>query len=1049
MRLPHSYPRRVVLGSALLMAFMTQLACAQEQGPGHDDGWFASQLRRYRSYPHLQQAFHLMQKNRLEEAAQHLEQTISIDPDNRDARRAYLDVLIRQQRYRDAVEQANFYLAHWPRSTRVRMTRAYVLERTGMRAIAVRDYDAVYRNTHARLADRARAASAVAEWALEQNEPRQALPALDLALRFSDTAALHLQRGHALAALGRLPEAGRAYRRALSGARKPDEQLAALHDLADLALGQKDTAGALPYLERASALAPQDAQTSHQLTQAYFALGRYDDAARVAQAQLGRSGAPDDAYLLGTVHTARHAPAEAAAAYAQAARSADPDLRGKALLALGYSDQAAGQSAAARNAFAQAARLPGGRAAARELQAMRSPPAAKNAEPPSQVVQAQLLASEAYAALAADHAALAEDLFKQALALDEHSLWRAQLAEVYRQEGDLTQARDTLAALPQPDISQLRELATISLELGDQRGGLALLGRVARQSNDARDYLRLGRAALRDGQNALALQAYRVSQAKISELAPAEQDALLGELGYAYLRNGQDANALETLDAAYSRVPSFALALELANLEQRQGDVDAARKRLDALDAASLSTQQKQIWYATRANLARRAGEPAASMALLREGVQVAPNASLHYQLGLAALAANDRMLARDQLSQVRRLDPDNWSAALQLGYVCQALHDLACAIDAFEQVAQQHPDVGGLAEALAYAYTEQGDNDRAVSWFKRAIDRIDEQAANRRQQPPPPQQQADHGKPAEPQVSFRKVSYRPAPPPPSTAPDANQAPLQDTQASPQDDSEQASADQAAKREALRQQIATMTRDWQLNAYQSVRNSEDQQGAGRAVGSGALLSQGGLEFQMPVPGLGYQDGKILQLESRLLWSNHPGTLAIDSKTLQGTLGLAYKPFKDQDGYLRLERLVRVGDQSQNNWLLHASWGMSDGWGWNPVKSHWNYSTVYVDAGVLLQHEQTRSLYMEARQGHAFAVAERTVLTPHLVLAGRVQRPDATRVSYIEAGAGLSLKTGFNGSRYVAERSSLELLLQYRKPIATRAGGWALSLAAQF
>lgn len=1035
-------PRSAAIGSALLVAFVTQVASAQPQPPRHandDDGWFASQLRRYRSYPHLQQAFNLIRENRLEEAARQLAQTIAIDPDNRGACIAYLDVSLRQQRYGEAIAQANRYLSRWPGDAQAIMVRAQARGRMGKPAEAMGDYESVYRDGKAAPSDRALAAHALANWAMSRNQPEQALGPLDLALRYSDTPALRLLQAQALAALTRIPEAERAYQRALSNTRKPDERLAALRGLANLALQGGSTAKALPYLKRVNALAPRDQQARRQLVHAYFALGRYDDAAREAQALLERSGSAEDAYLLGTVQTARHAPSEAIAAYENAAHTADSALRAKALLSLGYSARATGQEKVARAAFAQAQALPGGEAATLELRAMRGAASVKKtpAQAPAPLLdvqsRARLLAADAYTALQQDQTVRARNLFERALTLGDQRQWRAQLAEVYRHEGDLARARQTLAMIAQPDVAQLRQLAAISLEMDDAPAGLDFLGRAARQSNDARDYLGLGRAALEARQDGVALQAYRVAQAKMGELEPAEQDALLAELGYAYLRNGQDARALETLAAVYRRVPTFALALELANLERQQGALAAARERLAALDGARLSLEQKQIWYATRADLARQAAEPAARIDLLREAVQVAPNASLHYQLGLAALDVDDRRLAREQLLAVRRLDPDNWSAALQLGYVCQAVHDLPCAVDAFEAVARLHPQVDGLAEAIAYAYTELGDNDRAVAWFKRAIDRIDAQAT-------PPRNHANRPESApRPQPVFQKVGYRlPAP-----------VTLTDQDPLPQDPTAGASGQQIEKREALRQQIGAMTRSWQLNGYQSVRNGENQQGAGRAVGSGALFSQGGLEFQMRVPGLGYQDGRILQLESRLLWGNHPGTLAIDRETLQGTLGIAYKPFKEQDGYLRLERLVKIGSQAQNNWLLHASWGTSDGWGWNPVRSHWNYSTLYVDAGVMLQHEQTRSLYAEARQGRAFAIADRTMLTPHLVLAGRAQRPDPTRVSYVEAGAGLSLKTGFNGSRYVAERSSVEVLLQYRKPISSQGGGWALSLAAQF
>jgi tetratricopeptide (TPR) repeat protein len=765
---------------------------------------------------------------------------------------------------------------------------------------------------------------------------------------------------------------------------------------------------------------------------------QYPEAASRAQALFSKSASPADAFLLGTILAAQGQHAQAQAAYAKAALADAPELRVKALLAEGHSAQAAGNAAVAQLAFARAARLPGSQKAARDLastQVRGRPAAAADSAP----VRAQRLAEQAYAALASTQSSRAQQLFEQALRLRDDPAWRTQLALAYREQGNLTRARDTLAALQNPSVEQLQQLAAVLFETGDAEGGVQTLGKAARASDRAADYLRLARAAAGASFDGVALQSYRVAQSKIAELPASDQGGLLAELGYSHLRKGELEPAHELLAAAYERTPSSPIAIDIASLEERLGRLDAARSRLARLDGNGLSAQEKQLWYATRARLAQSAGDADEALALLERTVAESPTSALHHQIGLTALAAGKPALAREHLDKARLLDPGNWSADMQLGYLCQSQQDLTCAIAAFERAAAIRTNAPGLAESLAYSYTRQGNNERAVAWFKKAIDAIDAADAT----------DATDATDVKGPGWMQRVSYRgpytpaAAPAIPASADRSQSQPQQEQQAQDQEQ------DREIKREALRQQVGTLERQWQLNGYQSHRRRGTQLGDAGIVGGGVIPSQGGLELQVRAPGIGYRDGRIVQLETRLLWGTQPGKLTIDRDTLQGTLGLAVKPFKNLDAFLRVERLVKIGDQSQNNWLVHGSWGAADGWGWHPTKTHWNYSTVYVDAGVMLQNEKTRSVFVEARQGRSFTIASKTVLTPHVVLAMRGQRPDPLKESYVEVGAGVNLKTQFNGSKYVAERSNFEISLQYRKPIAHRPGGLMLTGAVQF
>ena len=183
--------------------------------------------------------------------------------------------------------------------------------------------------------------------------------------------------------------------------------------------------------------------------------------------------------------------------------------------------------------------------------------------------------------------------------------------------------------------------------------------------------------------------------------------------------------------------------------------------------------------------------------------------------------------------------------------------------------------------------------------------------------------------------------------------------------------------------------------------------------------------------------------------ARTLWSNKPDALAPDGKSLQGALGVRYKPMRSQDLYLSAERLIKMGDASRDDWLLRASWGWTDGYDIQPGRDHWNYTSVYLDVGRFLKSPASTAVFAEARQGRTFRVGDDVLFTPHLVATTRRQSPDADNRSYSEVGAGVSLRYLFGATRYESHRGNLEVLLQYKKGVEREGSGFALTTVWSF
>jgi hypothetical protein len=250
--------------------------------------------------------------------------------------------------------------------------------------------------------------------------------------------------------------------------------------------------------------------------------------------------------------------------------------------------------------------------------------------------------------------------------------------------------------------------------------------------------------------------------------------------------------------------------------------------------------------------------------------------------------------------------------------------------------------------------------------------------------------------------------------------------------------------------EQMRSEVQRLTRRFNLVLYQAWRsNTQPVRTSPSVFGQGVIPSQGGLELAYQPPVIGLHDERIFQIFGRFLWSTEPRSLKVDDDSLQGSVGIRYKPLKSLNAYLSAERLFKIGQQAENNWLLRVTYGWDQGARLKIGESLWNYSFLYGDLGYFVKHPTNVAFYGEARQGLALKVGNAVMLTPHLVLDGRYQSLDTDRNSYLEGGFGASLKYFFNATRYETPRSSLELLIQYKIGLIESASGLVVTGIVQF
>jgi Bacteriophage N adsorption protein A C-term len=128
----------------------------------------------------------------------------------------------------------------------------------------------------------------------------------------------------------------------------------------------------------------------------------------------------------------------------------------------------------------------------------------------------------------------------------------------------------------------------------------------------------------------------------------------------------------------------------------------------------------------------------------------------------------------------------------------------------------------------------------------------------------------------------------------------------------------------------------------------------------------------------------------------------------DFSTTQMAVGLRYKPLENINAVVGIERLIRVGDQSRNDWAVSfaADRGVNyDG----PVdKSYWPHWHVAANGAIIGTTSPDLFTSAEARAGIGLSLNDTWQITPHFGAQLLLQLDGKTQ-SRIEAGPGIWLR----------------------------------------
>ncbi len=501
------------------------------------------------------------------------------------------------------------------------------------------------------------------------------------------------------------------------------------------------------------------------------------------------------------------------------------------------------------------------------------------------------------------------------------------------------------------------------------------------QDDNSRTFLYMAFCYKQLGHDVEAMKYMNKALANPEQLTRVELGNLYGELGYLYAGVNQYRDSINALDRSLSYRYDHETILNRSRMYRLVGQLDKAQQGLESIDGIALTRELQLSRFNQLALIYAEKQQYESAVNVLLKAERLSSSAEQQYRLGIYYSQLGDIEKATHYLEQAASGEPDNNQYVAALGYLLVNEERYDEAGRLFERIVKRDPDFPQIYQNLGYAQVRNMNNDGAVRWFKQGIDQAND----------------------------------------------NEQELLET-------------------DVMRREVSKITNRYDFSFYQVYRSNIDEQGGAvsPSLGGGAIPSQGGVNFTYQPPVIGFRDDRVFQLFTRILWNAAPKTLRLHDDSLQGGMGLRYKPLKSHGLFVGIEKLFEIGDNSMNDWLARAQYSWNRKFLRDTKSDDHYYLSLYGDLGVFRRSSVGRIFSWEAGLGKKIQLGSGLSVSPHFVANGQYQDPDINNGSYTEAGSGLSMKYLFGGSQYQAKTSSAELRVQYKAKIENYASGWMIT-----
>lgn len=219
----------------------------------------------------------------------------------------------------------------------------------------------------------------------------------------------------------------------------------------------------------------------------------------------------------------------------------------------------------------------------------------------------------------------------------------------------------------------------------------------------------------------------------------------------------------------------------------------------------------------------------------------------------------------------------------------------------------------------------------------------------------------------------------------------------------------------------------------------------------RSAAGGGSVGQGLVEAYWQPPNIGNVDGKIFQVYGRVSLNALTPASAVQTDSLQGAVGVRYKPFSALNLLVAGERLVPIGDAATKDWLLRAGYSIGLNTDIQPLQSWYWTGQVYGEAAYFVDQDRFIGT-VEGRYGIDARLGGSPNLLGSLYTSAAFNHDAAETTKSVGAiGIGTGLRYWFRETQYRAPSSFIQFDIMYRWKVgrSDRAAGLVLQSSLSF
>ena len=244
------------------------------------EGVIKEEVRKYRSFPHLDRAYRLQHAKRFNEARQEFDAYIVLAPDDIRSRVSYLVLLEKLSRTDEVIAQADLIISRWPTFVPAYFFKGLALQKAGNPDVACAVFSAAAEIKDIQKEDRRFALTTASDVAVSAKNYEAAGRVMQSLLEVEKSYAMYMKAGLVFEKRGSLKESFGYYAAAQGEAKSPAEKIAASLALAEIAKKLNNSEQAYQAYKTVLTIDGSNRSATRGLAHLTYSGKKYDEAER-------------------------------------------------------------------------------------------------------------------------------------------------------------------------------------------------------------------------------------------------------------------------------------------------------------------------------------------------------------------------------------------------------------------------------------------------------------------------------------------------------------------------------------------------------------------------------------------------------------------------------------------------------------------------------------------------------------------------------------------------------------------------------------------------